>query len=89
MIRDAIYDLVARNRYRWFRRRDACVLPTKQAALLQFNSVPAAGEQLKALSHDDHPNVGNLIDYSYRKPGDYKFSQVWYERALKPIRTMY
>jgi len=37
MIRDAIYDLVARNRYRWFRRRDAC---TKEAALLLFNSVP-------------------------------------------------
>jgi hypothetical protein len=59
---------------------------TKVAALLQFNSVPDAGEQLKALGHDDHPNVGNLIGYSYRKPGDYKFSQVWYER---PIRTMY
>jgi predicted DCC family thiol-disulfide oxidoreductase YuxK len=27
-IRDAIYDLVARNRYRWFGRRDACILPT-------------------------------------------------------------
>jgi hypothetical protein len=26
---------------------------------------------------------GSLIGYSYRKPGDYKFSQVWYERALK------
>jgi predicted DCC family thiol-disulfide oxidoreductase YuxK len=24
MIRDVIYDLVARNRYRWFGRRDAC-----------------------------------------------------------------
>ena len=23
--------------------------------------------------HDDHPNVGNLIGYSYRKLGDYKF----------------
>lgn len=33
---------------------------TKEAALLQFNSVPDAGEQLKALGHDDHPNVGNL-----------------------------
>ena len=28
LIRDAIYDLVARNRYRWFGRRDACMLPT-------------------------------------------------------------
>jgi tetratricopeptide (TPR) repeat protein len=43
----------------------------------------AAIEQLKALGHDDHPNVANLIGYSYRKLGDYKLSQVWYERALK------
>src|SRR5258706_15183872 len=27
VICDAIYDLVARNRYRWFGRRDACILP--------------------------------------------------------------
>src|SRR6266404_3292467 len=27
VIRDAIYDLIARNRYRWFGRRDACMLP--------------------------------------------------------------
>ena len=26
-IRDEVYDLVARNRYRWFGRREACVLP--------------------------------------------------------------
>jgi hypothetical protein len=26
VIRDAIYDVVARNRYRWFGRRDACIL---------------------------------------------------------------
>ena len=56
---------------------------TKEAALLQFNSVLDAGEQLKALGHDDHPIEGNLIGDSYRKLGDYKFSQVWYERALK------
>jgi hypothetical protein len=28
VIRDAFYDLVARNRYRWFGRRDACMLPS-------------------------------------------------------------
>jgi predicted DCC family thiol-disulfide oxidoreductase YuxK len=28
-IRDAIYDWIARNRYRWFGRRDACILPTQ------------------------------------------------------------
>jgi predicted DCC family thiol-disulfide oxidoreductase YuxK len=27
VIRDAIYDVVARNRYRWFGRRDACMVP--------------------------------------------------------------
>ena len=40
-------------------------------------------EQLKALGHDDSAAVANLIGYSYRKLGDYKVSQVWYERALK------
>ena len=47
------------------------------------NDYAAAIDQLKALGHDDHPNVANLIGYSYRKLGDYKLSQVWYERALK------
>jgi tetratricopeptide (TPR) repeat protein len=39
--------------------------------------------QLQALGHDDSAAVANLIGYSYRKLGDYKLSQVWYERALK------
>ena len=39
--------------------------------------------QLKALGQDDRADVANLIGYSYRKLGDYKISQVWYERALK------
>ncbi len=43
----------------------------------------AAIEQLKALGHKDNANVANLIGYSYRKLGDYKLSQIWYERALK------
>jgi tetratricopeptide (TPR) repeat protein len=43
----------------------------------------AAIEQLHTLGHDDFANVANLIGYSYRKLGDYKLSQVWYERALK------
>ena len=47
------------------------------------NDYAGAIEQLKALGHDDHPNVANLIGYSYRKLGDYKLSQIWYERALK------
>jgi len=43
----------------------------------------AAIAQLKALGHDDRADVANLIGYSYRKLGDYRLSQVWYERALK------
>jgi predicted DCC family thiol-disulfide oxidoreductase YuxK len=27
-LRDRLYDLIARNRYRWFGRLDACILPT-------------------------------------------------------------
>lgn len=30
--RDALYRLVARNRYRWFGRRDACLLPDAAVA---------------------------------------------------------
>jgi tetratricopeptide (TPR) repeat protein len=47
------------------------------------NDYVSAIERLKTLGRDDHPNVANLIGYSYRKLGDYKLSQVWYERALK------
>jgi len=27
-VRDAVYDLVARNRYRWFGKKDQCMIPT-------------------------------------------------------------
>jgi tetratricopeptide (TPR) repeat protein len=53
------------------------------ATIYDRNDYAAAIDQLKALGHDDHPNVANLIGYSYRKLGDYKLSQIWYERALK------
>ena len=53
------------------------------ATIYDRNDYGGAIEQLKALGHDDHPNVANLIGYSYRKLGDYKLSQIWYERALK------
>ncbi len=53
------------------------------ATIYDRNDYAAAIAQLKALGHDDHPNVANLIGYSYRKLGDYRLSQVWYERALK------
>src|SRR5260370_24333210 len=47
------------------------------------NDYASAIEQLNALGHDDSAAVANLIGYSYRKLGDYKVSQIWYERALK------
>ena len=31
-IRDALYDLIARKRYRWFGRRDTCMTPTPDLA---------------------------------------------------------
>ena len=53
------------------------------ATIYDRNDYADAIEQLKALGHDDHPDVANLIGYSYRKLGDYKLAQAWYERALK------
>jgi len=53
------------------------------ATIYQRNDYAAAIEQLRALGRDDAANVANLIGYSYRKLGDYKLSQTWYERALK------
>jgi tetratricopeptide (TPR) repeat protein len=56
---------------------------TAYASIYDRNDYTAAIEQLKALGHDDVAAVANLIGYSYRKLGDYKVSQIWYERALK------
>src|SRR5712672_3294608 len=53
------------------------------ATIYDRNDYAAAIGQLKALGHDDSAAVANLIGYSYRKLGDYKVSQIWYERALK------
>ena len=47
------------------------------------NDYTTAIGQLKALGRDDRADVANLIGYSNRKLGDYKVSQIWYERALK------
>ena len=29
-VRDAVYDVVARNRYRWFGKKDQCMIPTPE-----------------------------------------------------------
>ena len=38
---------------------------------------------MHALGRDEHPDVANYIGYAYRKMGDFKDSQIWYEAALK------
>jgi predicted DCC family thiol-disulfide oxidoreductase YuxK len=37
-IRDAAYDFIARNRYRWFGRKDECMIPTKELRAKFLNS---------------------------------------------------
>ena len=56
---------------------------TAYATIYDRNDYASAIGQLKALGRDDRADVANLIGYSYRKLGDYKVSQIWYERALK------
>ena len=53
------------------------------ATIYDRNDYNSAIEQLKALGQDNRADVANLIGYSYRKLGDYKVSQIWYERALQ------
>jgi tetratricopeptide (TPR) repeat protein len=56
---------------------------TAYTTIYDRHDYTSAIAQLKALGHDDVADVANLIGYSYRKLGDYKVSQVWYERALQ------
>jgi len=56
---------------------------TAYTTIYDRHDYASAIQQLKALGQDDRADVANLIGYSYRKLGDYKVSQIWYERALK------
>jgi len=56
---------------------------TAYTTIYDRHDYAGAIEQLKSLGQDDRADVANLIGYSYRKLGDYKVSQIWYERALK------
>jgi tetratricopeptide (TPR) repeat protein len=56
---------------------------TAYSAIYDRHDYTTAIDELKALGQDDRADVANLIGYSYRKLGDYKVSQIWYERALK------
>jgi len=57
------------------------------AAIYERHDYAAGIAQLRALKHDDHPDVANLIGYSNRKLGNYDESKVWYEAALKSDPT--
>jgi tetratricopeptide (TPR) repeat protein len=52
------------------------------ATIYQRHDYLAGIGMLKALGHDDNPDVANLIGYSSRKLGRYDDSKLWYERAL-------
>jgi tetratricopeptide (TPR) repeat protein len=56
---------------------------TAYTTIYDRHDYASAIEQLKALGHADVADVANLIGYSYRKLGDYKVSQIYYERALQ------
>jgi tetratricopeptide (TPR) repeat protein len=53
------------------------------ATIYDRNDYATAIDRLRTLGHDDNAAVANLIGYSYRKLGNYRLSQAWYERALK------
>ena len=52
------------------------------AMIYQQHDFAAGIARLKALGHDDHPDVANLIGYSSRKLGRYDDAKLWYEKAL-------
>jgi tetratricopeptide (TPR) repeat protein len=52
------------------------------ATIYKQHDYAAGIDKLKALGHDDNPDVANLIGYSSRKLGRYDDSKLWYERAL-------
>lgn len=41
-IRNAVYSYIARHRYKWFGKKEACWLPTPELRRLFFDDVPAS-----------------------------------------------
>jgi tetratricopeptide (TPR) repeat protein len=55
----------------------------ERARALIFDGQYEAGiAAMRALDHDDHPEVANFIGYANRKLGRYEDSKIWYEKAL-------
>lgn len=57
------------------------------ATLYEKHDYTGAIAQLRALKHDAHPDVANLIGYSNRKLGNFEESKHWYEAALRADPT--
>ena len=55
---------------------------TAHAMIYQQSDYAAGIAKLRALGHDDHPDVANLIGFSSRKLGRYDDAKLWYEKAL-------
>ncbi len=51
-------------------------------ALIIDGQYEAGIAAMRALGHDDHPEVANYIGYASRKLGRYEDAKIWYERAL-------
>jgi tetratricopeptide (TPR) repeat protein len=51
-------------------------------ALIQDGRYEAGIAAMRALDHDDNPEVANFIGYASRKLGRYEESKFWYEKAL-------
>jgi tetratricopeptide (TPR) repeat protein len=52
------------------------------ALIYQQGEFAAGIAALRALGHDDHADVANLIGYASRKLGRYDDAKDWYEKAL-------
>jgi predicted DCC family thiol-disulfide oxidoreductase YuxK len=50
-LRDAVYDVVARNRYRWFGRREVCMVPTPGMMVRFLGAEATEGTELTKSSH--------------------------------------
>lgn len=50
--------------------------------LIEEHRYAAAIAALRALAHDDHPDVANYLGFASRKLGDYAAARYWYDRAL-------
>ena len=88
LLRDSVDRELHLGRQLRQRRGEAPLDGNARLVRLVDRSEAQAAEQMRVdfvanASHELRTPLANLIGYSYRKLGDYKLSQTWYERALK------